>query len=105
MSADGRPFAPSRPELSPIDPPLWWPDPQRDGDPVYCGGARVGTYRVCQSWPGWFVQALPLGRSEAASVRRCQELVQKRFDRLPGPEATASARERRDDYYRMLYPR
>jgi hypothetical protein len=55
-SEDGRPFAPD----GAADPVLWWPSPPKDGDPVYCEGARVGTFRGRRGEPGgWYVETVP----------------------------------------------
>lgn len=47
VTADGRSFA--RGDGPPLDGDpdlaLWYPQPPQDGDPVYCGGIHVGTFR------------------------------------------------------------
>jgi hypothetical protein len=58
-TADGRPFVPD-PGTPPEAPAFWWPDPPREGDPVYCLGALLGKFHGDRSRPGdWYVQTLP----------------------------------------------
>ena len=50
---DGRPFVPGGGK----DFSLWIPKPARDGDPIFCCGARAGTFRGDPDTPGgWHLE-------------------------------------------------
>jgi hypothetical protein len=71
-TSDGRPFSPG---LFPdSDPALLAPDPPRDGDPVYCLGARAGTFHGNAAVDGeWWIDLdrsrdLPLALAHALAA-------------------------------------
>jgi hypothetical protein len=47
VTGDGRPYAPRPGAL-----PVWWPDPPRHGDAVYCDGQVVGAVHGDPTRPG-----------------------------------------------------
>jgi hypothetical protein len=66
MTSEGRPFVrdPDEPndELA-----LWMPEPPRDGDPVFCSGVRVGTFRGdCARSGGWYIDTVPTAQMPPA---------------------------------------
>lgn len=62
-TADGRPFI-RDPHRKTGDPVFWWPDPPRDGDPVFCMGVRIGTFHgeylnTSTAFGHWYIRLAP----------------------------------------------
>ena len=64
-TADGRPFVCIMQKTQ-----LWFPDPPREGDPVYHNGERVGTFHGDYGEPGeWYIVTDPINDLLAATIK------------------------------------
>ena len=85
LTLDGRPYV-REPDEPDAELALWTPDPPRDGEAVYCGGVRVGTFHGNASRAGgWYVQMVPTRDMPAKLAARVRQRASG-----PLPAATQS---------------